>query len=283
MRTFALLVVATLAMPALAQWSVSDDPAPPGLEVRFNYASGDLIGRSFMTTANGGGVKSQDYMYQNWWWYRLEGETAETAFPWTSAGPDVDAETMDDGQTGDLIWDSKIAAFDATLSHSILDTGFDQSILTMEMTITNTGSAPLTLSLFNFADMDIRGSFDDDIATLVGSDIVRYGNTVADPYPLQFVDWQGVDADAYQAVLYGSDNLNGALTDGAITNLDNTLPVVNPEFGADLGGAFQWNLTIAPGASTTVTSIYGFNEVIPEPGTLSLLAVAGLALLRRRA
>jgi uncharacterized membrane protein len=61
--------------------------------------------------------------------------------------------------------------------------------------------------------------------------------------------------------------------------------VLVQDYGLDLGG---WNLEYAKAISADGTVIAGdaregaFVAVIPEPATLSLLALGGLALLRRR-
>ena len=139
------------------------------------------------------------------------------------------------------------------------------------MTLTNTSNGPLRLSLFNYADFDVGGSFSGDSAILAAPNLIRItdgGN---------FAEFQGVGASAWQVQSFAG--LRTLLDDGAITNLNNTgLPFAPGDFT----GAFQWRLSIPVGGSFTVFENLSVNMAVPAPGAALLLGLGGLVATRRR-
>jgi hypothetical protein len=254
----ALILTLALASVAWGQLgSITDGTAT------FEFADNALHEGFGNYTAGG-----SDQMFQNWWWFRVDGDTAETAFPWaysTPAGPDNESWGTN---AASLDWNTSIAAFDARLSLTINQTMPDTATVWEEMMITNTGSTDLVLALYNYLDLDAAGTVGGDEADLSGPDtiVVRDGT--------DFVEFQGVNADAYQVTTYST--LRTELRDDNIDNLNNTGVPFGP---ADFTGAFQWNLTIPAGETRSVMERISIN--IPEPASLLLLALAGLVLRRR--
>ena len=85
----------------------------------------------------------------------------------------------------------------------------------------------------------------------------------------------GQGATAYE--VGSSSPLRTKVSSGA-ANLNNTAT-----FTGDCASAMQWTLTLQPGESRVIYSGIGFNaEALPEPASLSLLALGGLLAMRRR-
>ena len=113
-------------------------------------------------TSNFTGVGTGDYLFEDGWWFRVSGDTAESFFPAPST-------TTCAGAAGTITWADVNARGLFSASHALTLTsaaaGSGEVIQTM--TITNlSASNPLTIELFHGADFDVNGSAGTDNATL---------------------------------------------------------------------------------------------------------------------
>lgn len=139
--------------------------------------------------------------------------------------------------------------------------------------ITNTGAQQLNISFFQYSDFDLAGTVQDQSVQIAGgphntaqqSDINGFtlNETVVTPPPTH-----------YQVATFPT--ILGMLNDGVVDNLNDTAGPIGP---GDLTWAFQWDFSIAPGASITISKD---KSIVPTPGSFALLGLAGLAGLRRR-
>ena len=145
------------------------------------------------------------------------------------------------------------------------------SDLTLDVTIA-AGDAPVTLRFFEYADVDLFNSFADDEALFVGTPL---GATVTDSTGLgSYASSWSLAPDAVEASFY--DTLLAGLLDGDPTALTNALAAT----GDVTLGAF-WEITLAAGASISFSQTQSI-RVVPEPGTLLLLAAGIAGLVARR-
>lgn len=134
-------------------------------------------------------------------------------------------------------------------------------------------AGPLVISFFQYSDFDLNGSINDTSVEILGplfntarqSDgAASLSETVVTPQPTR---WQ-VD---------NFPNTVNMLNDGVVDNLNNNAGPIGP---GDLTWAFQWDFVIPSGGSVSISK--DKRVVVPGPGTLGLLALAPVALLRRR-
>lgn len=174
----------------------------------------------------------------------------------------------------------------------------------MQNTVTNTGTAPMTLRLYWAADTDVGGSGDST------NDFVRYqggvGAPLGQPGFYQYdnsvaalnlgqhmVHWAQVTGSPSSVVdlnwlaRAGSTNVQGEIfgTNAIISGgLFNNTPALNgaaipAATGAEITWGFQWILNLQPGESAIATV---GTYVIPTPGAMALMGLGGLVAARRR-
>lgn len=208
---------------ARAQGAISDGSAT------YEYTGFGLGNVDF--TVDGG----TDQAFEQWWWYRLVGDTSETALP----TPDAESYV---GNVATLSWsDLAGTGLDVTVVTTLAATSASAASVTHELTVHNTNASPVTMALFAYADLEVGGTSAGDSATSVSATEM----TVTDSASISFV---GPGADAYQVEAY--PDLRDALDDAATTTLSSTGLPFGP---GDWSGAYEWDLSIPAGATQTVT------------------------------
>lgn len=276
-----LTLMAAMLLPtgsALALGSITQG------DVTFAYTS-FAQGNNNTTNADFTGAGTGDQLYESWWFFRVNGDTRETAF----AAPNTEDYTTFPAYAR-LGWTnvSGRSLFDATLNVSVMDPGVGGNLF-QEMTITATSN--VTMTLFHYADFDVSGSAGGDSASLVSSspDVnISIGDGVTN------VPFIGYGATAFKVRDYNANGGNPSvlrdLTDNGVDNLDNSgLPFA----AGDYAGAVSWTLTLLAGQSATFLTQFGTNAPLlpqsamptPEPGTAVLMAIGliGLAIQGNRA
>ncbi len=207
-----------------------------------------------------GGAGNPDHLFQQYWWYRVQGDSQETEF--------VNASSWSySGNTATLTFSTP--QFDAVMQFVVLGVRNGLGVLTSTLTVFNTSADPLTLNLYNYADLDMNNSAGNDSADLNGVNIIRVtdgGNT----------GWRAnyEGTDAFQVASFAA--LRGMLTDPNADDLNNTGLPFGP---GDWTGAFQWQFNISSGSAATASATI---TILPTPGALALMGLGGLVATRRR-
>lgn len=219
-------------------------------------------------------VDGVDHMYQQWFWYRIGNAGPEAPVNGLPVLTQVSNGDFDPGderlvmQFSDPQQRFQITV-DFTLTGGAAGTGI--SDLAETISIQNLSrSDSLPISFFQYVDADLAGTIPDDSLTLDNANAVSQTDgavefdTIVTPAP-----------DRYElGFLSSSNSIYDRLTDGGPDDLAN----VGGSLGSgDLIWAFQWNRTIAPGG-TFIISKDKHIEVIPEPSSLVLAGLGGLAL-----
>ena len=225
-------------------------------------------------------VDGVNHMFQQWFWYRV-GNNPEASIDTLALikGGVTDTNFDGDNDTLYLKYGNDQAATRYTVEVRIaLDGGSAGSRLSdiaEQITIKNTGSSSLDFHFFQYVDFDLGGDgAPNDTVQLVNANTVRQSDpdwTVAETVDTPPAD--GFELDFWAAT-------RNKLNDGAATTLGNALGA-GPVGPGDVTWAFQWDETISVGGAFQISKDKNIT-LIPEPATLGLLLVGGLALLRRR-
>ena len=220
------------------------------------------------------GPTATNHLNRNTWFYRIAGDTGQTLVHYDlgTGGAAPDAESYL-GRKANIFWDQ--SSLDLELTIKLFDGVNDgESQLLQVMKVTNTSQSAVDVSIFNFVDLDVGGTINDDTAVV---DVNGSLFTVDDPGG-DTVEWFGPDADAWEIRAF--PDLFNDLNSGADYDLTST---GSPLSDSDFTGAFQWNLTIQPGEFLKVKVGAGINmPATPGPGSLAALTVAGILVRPRR-
>jgi hypothetical protein len=143
--------------------------------------------------------------------------------------------------------------------------GFGQSDIGEIVRITNTSQSVLDFHLWQFTDLNLLGTALDTSVSITGGntafqyDGATVAQTAAVPIPSRY---EAGLRNTVRADVVAGNNLNGNASQTA----------------GDLAFAFQWDRTLAPGASLIISKDYNLNVVAPEPGTLVLAGIAAVGL-----
>lgn len=210
------------------------------------------------------GGATTDHMFGGWWYYRVSGDTRERPFGiyTNSAGGALAGSSTYAGNTATYNWSetdsAAVVRFNAVYT-SVLTDGPTPGSATLANTfsITNPGSVPLVISLFNYADFDVNASAGGDAATgNINSMTITEGSTS--------IVFSASNASAFQVAAFAA--IRDLLLNANVDNLDNSGLPFGP---GDFTGAYQWNLTIQPGTTVDVQSTWAISVAVPEPATLA--------------
>lgn len=146
--------------------------------------------------------------------------------------------------------------------------GSGRSDLAEQIVIRNLGQTSMSLTFFQFVDFDLGGDIDDDFGQIVN------GNTVAQSDDGYYLSETVVTPQPTIFQVGDATTMSAMLNDNAIDNLDGT-----DSYSGDVAWAFQWDITIAAGQSFIISKD---KSIVPAPGALALMAIAGLTVTNRR-
>lgn len=235
----------------------------------------DGVATLVVSDSHGGAVDyirgGSDHLFQADYYYRTPSMTQEGRM--TGFGTSLVTSVVGDDVADEVTVNGTLAGvFDFTLTYRLNGSG----LLVPALDITNLDTVnPLDLTLFSYHDWDLDGNANGDSVSWDGTEITQSDTTILKTRPFQSPD--AVEAGPFNPPGPSATNpsIRDRLRDG---DVDNLVDGVGLPFGPGDGiFAFQFDLTLAPGAATTI--IYAVPE--PSTGALAALGLIGLAWVGR--
>ncbi len=222
-------------------------------------------------------VDGTDHMFQQWFWFRVAGDTQERSI---DTLPLLGAASLDTNPFVDPAPDSVAALYGNNAGLTIQPTwtlrggraGSNSSDVTESIVITNHGRTFLDLSFFQYCDFDLNGTPGGDVVQM---NAPLFNTVVQSEGPYALSETVVTPAPTHHMVGPYAQILN-MLNDGNADNLNDFSGPLGP---GDMTWAFQWDMHIAPGASIVISKDKG---IVPSPGALALVSLGGLMALRRK-
>ncbi len=222
-------------------------------------------------------VNGIDHMFQQWFWIRAGGDASErsinTLVKFTQQVTDTNTVEDPRPDTLSLGYVEPGAARYQVFGTFTLRGGAPGQTLSdvaETLTIKNISNAPLPFSFFQYADFDINGTAAGDSGQILIGRIPQQSETgffvteaVETPAPTR---WQ---IDTFPTII-------NSLNDGLPTNLNNFSGPLGP---GDLNWSLQWDFVLQPGQEYIISKD---KIIVPAPGAMGVLALAGIAGARRR-
>ncbi|MBX3408269.1 MAG: hypothetical protein KF859_00105 [Phycisphaeraceae bacterium] len=290
-KAFGIVALAGSALATVASAQLTSFQLDDGL---FRYAERSITGSAVRTGTGGGSADFgkasgatavvDDYLFQNWWWYRGSNDTREFALSNQVSGVQLSPNSVA------LVYEEPVGggtapALRVSLVYTLNQISTTQAAVTINWNITNISMSTENVSFFAYTDWDVLGAGGDLYSRLLsfGYDQIRADDTTGG-LPNGAFATNSADLrlpNAWQVGPFsGTGSPRTALTNTTVDSLNNAINGTNP---SDLAGAHQWDLTLRPGESAGGRYTKGYNyDPIPTPGTVALLGLGGLAALRRR-
>ena len=162
--------------------------------------------------------------------------------------------------------------------------GSRSATLSRSVTLTNTADTLISLTLFDYTDLDIRFNPQNqlDQATLIASDVIE---TVSENSSIVITTTVSPTPDAHQITDFLTLYFAFFIDQDGATALPST-PALGEPFPVPAGDnafAFEWGFDLAAGESVTVSQTSVLAPIpLPAPAALLLAGLGMFALLGRR-
>ncbi|MCA8953813.1 MAG: hypothetical protein KDE27_30150, partial [Planctomycetes bacterium] len=193
-----------------------------------------------------------DHGYRHGWFYRLAGDPQEYAF--AGLGPSTASVTAaQDHADRDFADVDNRGLLRAALDCDTYSTGATTGFATSRLTVRNVSAVAQTIDLFAYVDLDVGGTFNNDIA--IGAPMLH---AVRDWTGVQ-IEVRAVDADRSDVLAHPL--LLNLLTDANVDDLGNHAP----PFAGDYTSAFQWSaVVLTPGEQRSFTLVLAVDETATD-------------------
>jgi len=218
-------------------------------------------------------VDGVEHLQQQWFWYRTGAMTSEES---------IDTLTLDISGTTDTDFDGnhetafiryvEAGEFKIEIYFTLNGgaTGSHTADIAESIEITNLSGESMDFHFFQYCDFELNATPVDASVEIIGGNLAKQvdgGHILSET-----VETPGA---GHYEVGAGDDTL-AKLNDA---NADSLSDIAGPLTDDDLTWAFEWDFTVGAGKSFLISKD---KLITPEPGTMVLLSLGGLALLKAR-
>ena len=221
-------------------------------------------------------VDGVNQLYEQAFWYRV-GNGPEESLHSLPVSAEGTSDVNFDGDDETLFVRYDGVGFNIEVLYTLDggNPGSKASDLAEQISINSTSSSALDFHFFQYTDYDLEGSVTSDTGLFTNANAVRQSSpgarlteTVITPVPSH-------------RELSEYSSIRDRLTDGLPTTLSDT-PAIGTTIGPfDMTWAFQWDFSLPPNSTFQISKDKNL-KAIPEPASLSLFGLCGLAMLVRR-
>ena len=224
-------------------------------------------------------VDTVNQLKQQWFWFRVGSAGPEQLINSISA-PSI---VQPDSRRANISYFNGAFGVEVDYLLTGASAGSRSSDISESITITNGTAAPLVFHFYQYSDFQLGGDPLHNFAQIAPDDSGKFDNA--------FVFKPGNNSSLSETVISPAANhAEVALTPFTFSRLNDANPTTlndftGPTAEGDATWAFEWDLTIAPGSSTSISKDkYLHWEPIPEPSAVALVTFAlfGVASLRRK-
>ena len=225
-------------------------------------------------------VNGVNQLAQQWFWYRVGSTGPESSIETLPLLSATASDTNGNGLNDTLFLSyGSTSALQIDVTYSLQGTlAAGSSIGETINIINNSTTSPLDFHFFQYSHFTLGNVAGAETETLLNPNTVRvlgtgnlFSETVVTRAPNHYE--LGLTPDSPNTLTRLNDANPTTLSDGPTTR--------GP---GDATWAFQWDQSIAPGATFTISKDKSL-QLVPEPGTLTLISIGllgGLAFLRKR-
>jgi hypothetical protein len=239
--TIALAALTLLAAHhAPAQGTIVDGPAT------FAILPGHFDDSPAASFAGVASPLAQDHVFEEGFWYRVQGDPRETPFP----APTGQAFNGDTATLGWANVDGR--GFSVQKVARVTNASGPSGSVRIDLQITNQNPTPLTITLFHLLDVDLAGTAPGDAAALLAA-----GTHIGFTDGAQAAEYRGLGASALLVRPFGATDVAAELTDAGVDDFDGSgLPFA----AGDVTAGFQWAaVTLPPGGQQTYGVVFAVN------------------------
>ncbi len=249
-----------LALAGIAASSTAQTVQLSDANMVFTWSGTSFISGFSLVGADGSACDNADNLFAWHWCYALDGGAGQTLDE-NGHGNYLVAPSGSTQATQTITDVDGHGAFDATVVDVVRSTGSDAGYVEHDLTLISTSSGPINLKVYLFVDADYNGVPSN--TTLPGSGPDRFLISAPTSTCGGCFEITADSPDHYGVGAFNDPNRPELRIVAGNDLSDNGLP-----FGpADFTGAFQWNVSLIPGAQRTLRATTGHNDVfVGQPG-----------------